>query len=89
MTRLDDLLDFGPLLKAFATISLPKSLTLLGNFSKGVKIYHFLLKSFLGNFFKHLVIFSGHTDGHHICFDSRRNFLSQSGGFERRLLIQT
>ena len=36
MTRLGKLLDFGQLLKPLAAISLP-----LGNFCKGVKIYHF------------------------------------------------
>ena len=30
-------------------------------FFKGVKIHHFLVKSFLGNFCRHLAIFSGHT----------------------------
>ena len=29
----------------------------LGNFCKGVKMYLFLLKSFLGNFYRHLAIF--------------------------------
>ena len=32
----------------------PKSLTFLGNFCKGFKIYNFLVKSFLGNFYRHL-----------------------------------
>ena len=42
MTRLDDLLDFGQLLKAFGEIIiLPKSPTFLGNFCKGVKIFNF------------------------------------------------
>ena len=41
---------------------LPKSSTFLGNFCKGVKIYHFLVKSFSGNFYRHLAIFSGHTE---------------------------
>ena len=41
VTRLDDLLDFGQLLKPLATIILSKSPTYLGNFNKGVKIYHF------------------------------------------------
>ena len=41
MTRLGDLLDFGQLSKALATINLPKSPTFLGNFCKGDKIYHF------------------------------------------------
>ena len=45
-------------LKPLATINLPKSATFLGNFCKGVKILHF---SFLGNFYRHLAIFSGHT----------------------------
>ena len=39
--RLGDFLDFGLLLKPLATINLPKSSTFLGNFCKGVKIYHF------------------------------------------------
>ena len=43
--------------KPLATINLPKSLTLLGNFWKGVKIYHFLVESFLGNFYRHMAIF--------------------------------
>jgi len=39
---LGDLLDFGQLFKAFcAAINLPKSPTFLGNFCKGVKVYHF------------------------------------------------
>ena len=41
LTRLGDLLDFGQVFKALATIDLPKSLTFLANFSNGVKIYHF------------------------------------------------
>jgi len=31
----------GKFLKPLATINLPKSPTFLGNFGKGVKIYHF------------------------------------------------
>ena len=61
VTILDNLLDFGQLLKPLATINLPKSPTFLGNFCKGVKIYHFLVKSLLGNFDRYLAIFSGHT----------------------------
>ena len=53
VTRLGNFLDFG-----LAAINLPKSPIFLGNFSKGVKIYHFsceiifgkLLKTF-GDFF--------------------------------------
>ena len=58
VTRLGDFLDFGPFLKPLATINLPKSLALLGNFCKGVKIFNFsseiifgqLLQTF-GDFF--------------------------------------
>ena len=32
-------------------------------FCKGVKIYHFSSEIILGNFFRHLAIFSGHTSG--------------------------
>ena len=42
VTRLGDLLHFGQPFKApLAAINLPKSPTFLGNFCKGVKIYHF------------------------------------------------
>ena len=57
MTRLGDLLDFGQVLKPLATINLPKSPIFLDNFCKGVKIYLFLAKSFLGNCYRHLAIF--------------------------------
>ena len=49
------------LLKPVETINLPKFPTLLGNFCKGFKINHFLVKSFLDNFYRHLAIFSGHA----------------------------
>ena len=39
------------------TISLAKSTTFLGNFCKGVKIFNFLAKSFLGNFYRHMANF--------------------------------
>ena len=55
MTRL------GNFLKPLAAFNLSKSPTFLGTFCKGVKIFHFLVKTFLDNFYKHLVIFSGHT----------------------------
>ena len=41
VTRLGDLPDFGQLFKAFLNNYLPKSPTFLGNFYKGVKIFHF------------------------------------------------
>ena len=40
VTRLGDLLHFGQLFKPVATIILPKLPTLLGNFCKGVKVFH-------------------------------------------------
>ena len=55
VTRLGNLLDFGRnFSKPVATIVFPKLTTLLGNFCKGVKMFHFLVKSFLGNF--HLLL---------------------------------
>ena len=44
----------GNFLKSLATINLPNSPTFLGKFCKGVK--NFLVKSFLGNFYRHLAI---------------------------------
>ena len=41
VTRLGNLLDSGPLFKDFSTINYPKSPTFVGNFCRGVKIYHF------------------------------------------------
>ena len=52
---------FGKFLKPLATINLPKSPTLLGNFCKSVKIYHFSREIIFGQLFWHLAIFSGHT----------------------------
>ena len=66
MTGLDDLLDFGPLLKSLAAINLPKSPTFLSNFCKGVKINHFSIEIILGKFYRHLTSFSGHTGGHQV-----------------------
>ena len=61
MTRLGDLLEFEHVLKPLATINFAKCSTFLGNFCIGVsKSIIFLVKSFLGNFYRHLAIFSGH-----------------------------
>ena len=60
VTKLGDLLDFGSLFKAF---NLSKSPTFLGIFVKLSEPIIFLVKSFLGNFYRHLAIFSGHTGG--------------------------
>ena len=51
----------GKFLKPLATINLPKSPTFLGNFCKGVNIYHFSSEIIFGNFYRHLAISSGHT----------------------------
>ena len=58
VTRLGNLLD---ILKPLETINSPKSLTFLGKFCKGVKIYHFSSSIILGNFYGHLAIIFGHT----------------------------
>ena len=47
----------GNFFKPFATINLPKSPTFLGNFCKGVIIYHFTTEIIFGNFYRHLAIF--------------------------------
>ena len=52
----------GNFLKPLATIHLPKSPIFLGNFCKGVKIVHFSSEIIFGNFYRHLLIFSGHSD---------------------------
>ena len=51
----------GSFLKPLATINLPKSPTFLGNFCKSFKSFIFRVKEFLGNFYRLLAIFSGHT----------------------------
>ena len=56
-------------LKPVATIILPKSPTLLGNFCKGVKIFHFSSEIIFGQLYRHLATFTGHT-------------ASKVGGFE-------
>ena len=42
-------------------VNLPKSSTFLGNFCKGIKIYHSSSEIILGNFYRNLPIFSGHS----------------------------
>ena len=48
VTRFSDLLDFGQLFKALATINLPQSPPFLGNFCKGVKIFNFYSETIFG-----------------------------------------
>ena len=52
MTRLGNLLDFGPRLKAFGNNYLPKSPTFLVNFCKCVKIFHFSSEIIFGQLLK-------------------------------------
>ena len=49
------------ILKPLATINLSKSPTFFVNFKKVLNSIIFLVESLLGNFYRHLAIFSGHT----------------------------
>ena len=51
----------GKFFKPLATINLLKSPTFLRNFCKGVKINHFIVKSFLATFMDTWQFFSGHA----------------------------
>ena len=63
VTRSGDFWTLGNFLKPLQQFICPNLPTFLDNFCKGVKIYHFfskiifLVKSFLGNFYRHLAIF--------------------------------
>ena len=48
VTRFGYLLDFGQLLKPLAIINLSKTPTFLGNYCKGVKMYHFSSETIFG-----------------------------------------
>ena len=61
VTRLGDLLDFGQLFKAFGNNYFAQISHIHRQFCKGVKSLIFLVKPFLGNFYRHMAIFSGHT----------------------------
>ena len=62
VTRLGNLLDFGQLFKAFGHNYFAQIFHILRQFFVKVsKSLIFLVKSFLGNFYKILAIFSGHT----------------------------
>ena len=50
-------MDFGQLIEAFGTNEFAQISHSLRQFCKCVKIYHFVVKSFLGNFYRHLAIF--------------------------------
>ena len=57
VARLGNLLHFGQLFKACGNNYFAQIAHTLGNFCKGVKIFLFLAKFFLGNFYRHLAIF--------------------------------
>ena len=57
VSRLSDFLHFGQLFKPLATISFAKSLTFIAIFVTVPKSLIFLVKSILGNFYRHFVIF--------------------------------
>ena len=61
VTRLGDLLHFGYFSKPVATIIFTKSHPLNAIFLKLLKSFILLGKLFLGNFYRHLAIFTGHT----------------------------
>ena len=60
VTRLGDLLDFGQVFKAFGSNLFAQISHILGQI--------FLVKSFFGNFNRHLAIFSSHTGGTFLIF---------------------
>ena len=61
MTILGDLLHFGQLFQARGNNYFAQIAHILGNFIKGVKIFNFIVKSVLGNFYRYLATFSGHA----------------------------
>ena len=71
VTRFSDLLDFGQLFKALATINLPQSPPFLGNFCKGVKIFHFSSENqFWATFIDIWRFLSGHTACGPLCWST-------------------
>ena len=61
VTRLGDLLHFGQLFKACGNNYFAQITHILGNFCKVVKIFHFSIEIILGNFYRNLATFTGHT----------------------------
>ena len=62
VTRLGDLLEIGQLFESiWQQLICPNLPTFLGNFCKGVKIFHFSGEIIFCNFKRPLTIFSGHT----------------------------
>ena len=80
MTRLGDLLDFGPLFKALGNNSFAKSPTFLGNFCKGVRIYHFSSEIIFGQPLKTFGNLFGHTGYDHLLWPISAARLSEFFG---------
>ena len=76
MTRLGNLLDFEQDFKAFATINLPESLTFLGNFCKGVKIFHFSSEIIFGQLLQTIGFFLVTLIGTLFCCLARVDFVN-------------
>ena len=54
VTKLGYLLHFGQLFKACGNNYFAQIAHIIRQFCKGAEIFHFLVKSFLGNFYRHL-----------------------------------
>ena len=68
MTRLGEILLFVQAFKAVGSNYLPQWPSLLGNFSKGVKIIHVSSEFIFGQLYRRfLAIFSGHTGRRRSC----------------------
>ena len=67
----------GNFSKPLATIKLPKSSPFLDNFLKVSKSSIFLVKSFLGSFYRYLATFTGHTASHYNDAGSFKNHKNQ------------
>ena len=67
----------GNFSKPLATIKLPKSSPFLDNFWKVSKSSIFLVKSFLGSFYRYLATFTGHTASHYNDAGSFKNHKNQ------------
>ena len=61
VTRLGDILDFGEVFKAFGNNYFAQISHILRHFVNVSKSVIFLILSFLGKFYRHLAIFSGHA----------------------------
>ena len=63
VTRLGDLLDFGQLFKAYGNNLFAQISQILRQFfAKVSKALIFLVKSFLGNFYRHLALYSSKAE---------------------------